>query len=231
MSIGRRQELLSLAYRNQIIVLEDDAYGMLRYEGESLPPLKAMDLHGNVLYLSTFSKLLFPGFRVGWISGPQQVLRRLTILKQMVDLHTSSLPQMIIDRFLREGLLEGHLEKSIMENRKRRDVMLEELDAAGLEGIVWNKPEGGLYLWYRLPDWMQPAALLSRSVSNGVSFVPGNVFYPGNAPANFIRLNFTYPTPSEIREGVKRLAAAFRLSWKEQKKYSAGNHAELGPIL
>lgn len=231
MSIERRQELLSLAYRNQTIILEDDAYGMLRYEGDSLPSLKAMDVHGNVLYFSTFSKLLFPGFRVGWISGPQRVLHRLTILKQMVDLHTSSLPQMIIDRFMKEGLLEEHLEKSIKENRKRRDVMLEELDAAGLEGTAWNKPEGGLYLWCRLPDWMQPSALLSRSVSNGVSFVPGSVFYPGNAPANHIRLNFTYPTPPEIREGVKRLAAAYREARKEQKKYSVGDHAELGPIL
>ena len=110
---------------------------------------------------------------------------------------------MIIDRFMKEGLLEEHLEKSIKENRKRRDVMLEELDAAGLEGTAWNKPEGGLYLWCRLPDWMQPSALLSRSVSNGVSFVPGSVFYPGNAPANHIRLNFTYPTPPEIREESK----------------------------
>ena len=92
MSMKRRQELLSLAHRNQAVILEDDAYGMLRYEGDSLPALKAMDVHGNVLYLSTFSKLLFPGFRVGWISGPQQVLHRLTILKQMVDLHKQSAP-------------------------------------------------------------------------------------------------------------------------------------------
>lgn len=231
MSMKRRQELLSLAHRNQAVILEDDAYGMLRYEGDSLPALKAMDVHGNVLYLSTFSKLLFPGFRVGWISGPQQVLHRLTILKQMVDLHTSSLPQMIIDRFLREGLLEEHLEKSIKENRKRRDVMLEELDVARLEGITWNKPEGGLYLWCRLPDRMQQMTLLSHSVERGVSFVPGNIFYPGDAPGNFIRLNFTYPTPSEIGEGVKRLAEAYRGVRKEQKKYSAGDHEELGPIL
>ncbi|HEY8350551.1 MAG TPA: PLP-dependent aminotransferase family protein [Clostridia bacterium] len=231
MSMERRQELLSLAYRNQTIILEDDPYGMLRYEGDSLPALKAMDIHGHVLYLSSFSKLLFPGFRVGWISGPQQVLHRLTLLKQVVDLHTASLNQMIIDRFLREGLLEDHLERSKNENRKRRDVMLEELEAARLEGIRWNRPEGGLYLWCRLPDRMQQTTFLTRSVDRGVTFVPGNIFYPGNAPGNYIRLNFTYPTPPEIREGVKRLAAAYKEVRKEQEKYHADDHMDLGPIL
>ncbi len=177
MSIERRKELLSLAHKNQIILLEDDPYGMLRYEGNGVPALKAMDVHDNVLYLSTFSKLLFPGFRVGWISGPQQVLHRLTILKQTADLHTSSLPQLIFNRFLREGLMGSHMKMAIKENRKRRDIMHDELMDAKLEGLSLNRPEGGLYLWCRLPDVMLQSRLLSQSVDNGVSFVPGNVFF------------------------------------------------------
>ncbi len=216
MSIERRKELLSLAHRNQIILLEDDPYGMLRYEGNGVPALKAMDVHDNVLYLSTFSKLLFPGFRVGWISGPQQVLHRLTILKQTADLHTSSLPQLIFDRFLREGLMGSHMKMAIKENRKRRDIMHDELMDAKLEGLSWNRPEGGLYLWCRLPDVMLQSRLLSHSVDNGVSFVPGNVFFPGNATGNYIRLNFTYPEPEQIKEGVKRLAIAYNNLLKEQ---------------
>ncbi len=231
MSLERRNELLSLAYRNQIIILEDDPYGMLRYEGNALPALKAMDVHDNVLYLSTFSKLLFPGFRVGWISGPPQVLHRLTLLKQMADLHTSSLPQLIFDRFLREGLMKGHLEKANKENCRRRDVMHEELVAARLEGLNWNRPEGGLYLWCRIPDSMPQSRLLSRSVDNGVSFVPGNTFYPGNADGNYIRLNFTYPTPEQIKEGVGRLARAYNDVLREYENNVAELDTALGPIL
>ncbi len=231
MSIERRNELLSLAYRNQIIILEDDPYGRLRYEGNAIPALKAMDMHGNVLYLSTFSKLLFPGFRVGWISGPQQVLHRLTLLKQMADLHTSSLPQLIFDRFLREGLMNGHLEKAIEENRRRRDIMLEELTAAGLEGLSWNRPEGGLYLWCSIPDRMPQSRLLSRAVDYGVSFVPGKTFYPGSAAGNYIRLNFTYPSPEQIKEGVRRLAKAYKEVMHEHNNDTVEMDTSIGTIL
>lgn len=231
MSLERRRQLLSLACKNQVIILEDDPYGRLRYEGSSLPPLKALDRYGHVLYLSTFSKLLFPGFRVGWLTAPKQVLYRFILLKQMADLHTSSLPQLIFDRFIREGLLEGHLKIANAENQRRRNVMLAELDAAGLEGMSWNKPEGGLYLWCRLPEGMHQSRLLARAVENGVSFVPGNTFYPGNPAGNFIRLNFTYPAPEQIKEGVKRLARALEDTRREQKRNSSAAENLLGPIL
>lgn len=231
MSLERRKQLLSVALRNQLIILEDDPYGMLRYEGKALPALKALDGCGNVLYLSTFSKLLFPGFRVGWITAPPQVLYRLVMLKQLTDLHTSSLPQLIIDRFLREGLLKAHMEKANCENRSRRDLMISELDGANLEGMSWNMPEGGLYLWCRLPERMPQGRLLANSIEKGVSFVPGNVFFPGSPSGNYIRLNFTYPSPTQIREGVKRLAAAYLEISGEQKKYGRSVINELGPII
>jgi len=231
MSLERRRQLLSLAARNQLIILEDDPYGMLRYEGEKLPAIKSMDVHGNVLYLSTFSKLLFPGFRVGWISAPPQVLHRYVMLKQLADLHTSSLPQLIFDRFLRESLLDSHLERANRENRYRRDVLLEELEKRRMEGLHWNRPEGGLYLWCSLPAGMLQSRLLARSVENGVSFVPGNTFFPGNPVGNHIRLNFTYPSPERIREGVERLAAAYKQTIAEQKKYGPEAGEALGPIF
>jgi DNA-binding transcriptional MocR family regulator len=231
MSLERRKQLLSAALRNQLIILEDEPYGILRYEGKALPALKALDGYGNVLYLSTFSKLLFPGFRVGWITAPPQVLYRLVMLKQVADLHTSSLPQLIIDRFLREGLLKAHVEKANRENKGRRDLMISELDGANLEGMSWNRPEGGLYLWCRLPERMPQGRLLANSMEKGVSFVPGNVFFPGSPSGNYIRLNFTYPSPTQIREGVKRLAAAYLDMSGEQKKYGRSVINELGPII
>lgn len=231
MSLERRRLLLSLAYGNQVIILEDDPYGRLRYEGTSLPPLMALDRYGHVVYLSTFSKLLFPGFRVGWLTAPPQVLHRFIMLKQLADLHTSSLPQLIFDRFIREGLLDEHLKMANTENCRRRDVMLAELDAARLDGISWNKPEGGLYLWCRLPDGIHQSRLLARSVENRVSFVPGNTFYPGIPSGNYIRLNFTYPNPVQIKEGVKRLAKALEDTRRDQKHYSPVTENSLGPIL
>lgn len=231
MSLERRRQLLSLAYKNQILILEDDPYGMLRYEGHHLPAIKSFDINGNVLYLSTFSKLLFPGFRVGWISAPPQVLYRFTMLKQMADLHTSSLPQLIFDRFLREGLLAGHLEKANAENRRRRDTMLTELASANLDGLSWNRPEGGLYLWCRLPEGMLQSRLLSKAVENNVSFIPGNTFYPGNSSGNHIRLNFTYPAPAQIKEGVRRLTEAYKDIKKHYQSHGTGTDMTLGPIF
>jgi DNA-binding transcriptional MocR family regulator len=231
MSLERRKNLLSLAYKHQTVILEDDPYGRLRYEGNSLPPLKALDKFGHVVYLSTFSKLLFPGFRVGWLTAPQAVIHRFVLLKQMADLHTSSLPQLIFDRFIREGLLEKHLVIANGENCRRRDTMLEALHSAEIEGLNWNTPEGGLYLWCRIPGNILQARLLTRSVENGVSFVPGNTFFPGTPSGNYIRLNFTYPAPEQIVEGVKRLSGAWEDVLKEQKRYTAVSKSELGPIV
>jgi DNA-binding transcriptional MocR family regulator len=231
MSLERRKKLLSLAYRHQAVILEDDPYGRLRYEGSSLPPLKALDRYGYVIYLSTFSKLLFPGFRVGWVTASRKVLHRIVMLKQMADLHTSSLPQLIVDRFVREGLLEQHLAVANTENRRRRDVMLEALQVAGMEGLSWNRPEGGLYLWCGLPEGLPQSRLLARAVECGVSFVPGNAFYPGAPAGNHIRLNFTYPDPDRIVEGVQRLARAWNEVRKEQRRRTGISGTELGPIV
>ncbi|HEX2945018.1 MAG TPA: PLP-dependent aminotransferase family protein [Clostridia bacterium] len=231
MSMERRKTLLSVASRNQVVILEDDPYGLLRYEGKAMPALKAMDIYGNVLYLSTFSKLMFPGFRVGWLTAPPQVLYRLTMLKQMADLHTSSLPQLIIDRFLREGLIKEHLEKANKENRSRRDLMVSELESSHPDGMGWNRPEGGLYLWCRLPERVPQSRLLASSMERGVSFVPGDVFFPGSPLGNYIRLNYTYPTSEQIVEGVKRLMASYAGIAREQKKYGTGIANELGPII
>jgi DNA-binding transcriptional MocR family regulator len=231
MTLERRKQLLALAYRYRTAILEDDPYGRLRYENTGVPPLKALDRRGYVIYLSTFSKLLCPGFRVGWLTAPQAVLQRLVMLKQMADLHTSSLPQLIIDRFIREGLLEEHLLRANAENCRRRDVMLTALDKSGIEGFRWNRPEGGLYLWCRLPDGMSQSRLFARAVENGVSFVAGNTFFPGTPSGNYIRLNFTYPGPDQIVEGVNRLKKAMIEARKDQKHFAADSKAVLGPIL
>lgn len=210
MSLERRRQLLPLAYRHQVAILEDDPYGRLRYEGEDIPPLKTLDTHGYVIYLSTFSKLLFPGFRVGWLTAPAAVLDRFTLLKQNADLHTCSLTQLVFHRFIREGLLEGQIRRVASENALRRDIMLDELEKTAVRGMHWARPEGGLYLWCRLPDGISQQKLLAKASEYGVAFVPGGVFYPNRPSGSYIRLNYTYPSPELIREGVRRLTKAVR---------------------
>jgi DNA-binding transcriptional MocR family regulator len=231
MSLERRKQLLSLAYRHQAIILEDDPYGQLRYEGKQLPPLKALDRHGYVLYLSTFSKLLFPGFRVGWLAAPVQVIHQFTVVKQIADLHSSSLPQFIFDRFLREGLHIEHIKRMISENVSRRDIMLNELEKHAVHGMEWNRPEGGLYLWCKLPEEVILSKLLAKAVENGVAFVPGNAFFAGAPSGNYIRLNFTFPPPDLIKEGVKRLVKAVKQTISEDKGYSQQIDTNLRPIV
>lgn len=231
MSLERRKQLLSLAYRHQTVILEDDPYGQLRYEGEQLPPLKALDRHGYVLYLSTFSKLLFPGFRIGWLAAPVSVIHQFTVVKQMADLHSSSLPQFIFDRFIREGLLAGHIERMISENVYRRDIMLDELERHAVRGMEWNRPEGGLYLWCRLPEEVIQSKLLAKAIEYGVAFVPGNAFFPGTASGNYIRLNFTFPPPELIKEGVKRLIKAVKQVISEGKGNPSGIEMNLRSIV
>lgn len=210
MSLDRRRQLLSLAYRHQVAILEDDPYGRLRYEGADIPPLKTLDRHGYVIYLSTFSKLLFPGFRVGWLAAPATVLNRFTMLKQNADLHTSSITQFIFNSFIDKGLLEGHIKRVITENAARRDIMLDELAKTAVSGMHWNRPMGGLYLWCRIPDGISQSKLLAKASEYGVAFVPGNAFYPNGPTGNYIRLNYTFPSPELIREGVRRLTKAVR---------------------
>lgn len=208
MSLERRRQLLSLAYRYRVAVLEDDPYGQLRYEGKHLPALKELDRYGYVLYLSTFSKLLFPGMRVGWLTAPVQVIDRLTSIKEAADLHSSSLSQYIFDRFLSEGLYDALLERVTAENRLRRDIMHEKLADGAVRGMDWQKPEGGLYIWCRLPDRVSQSRLVAKAAEQRVAFAPGNVFYPGRPAGNYIRLNFTFPPANVIGEGVRRLVKA-----------------------
>lgn len=231
MSLERRRRLLSLAYRHQVAILEDDPYGRLRYEGEDIPPLKALDGHGYVIYLSTFSKLLFPGFRVGWLTAPATVLDRFTLLKQNADLHTCSLTQIIFDRFISKGLLEGHIKRVANENALRRDIMLEELEKTAVGGMHWKRPEGGLYLWCRIPDGISQSKLLARASEYGVAFVPGGAFYPNGPTGSYIRLNYTFPSPELIREGVKRLTKALRHVSSENRSIASEMDIDLRSLV
>lgn len=232
LSEGRRHQLVLLADKYGIPVIEDDPYGQLRYEGEHLPPLVVLDREnlrrddgysiGNVIYLSTFSKTLAPGLRLGWIVAPPDVIAKFVQLKQGADLHTSTFTQVIAYEVARDNFLDEHVKLIRKVYRERRDVMLEALSRYFPSEVTWTRPQGGLFLWVTLPHGMDSNQLFQIALKENVAFVPGNSFYAGNGPANeggrHMRLNFSYGQPEQIREGIRRLSVAIKQQLREVRE-------------
>jgi 2-aminoadipate transaminase len=224
LSEGRRHELVLLADRYGIPIVEDDPYGQLRYEGEHLPPLVVLDREnlprdngysiGNVIYLSTFSKTLAPGLRLGWIVAPPEVISKLVQLKQGADLHSSTFGQMVAYEVARDNFLDEHVKLIRRVYRERRDVMLEALAQNFPPEVTWTRPAGGLFLWVTLPRGMKTDDLFKTAVEQNVAFVPGDCFYAPNGhqeeAMRHMRLNFSAAQPEQIREGIRRLSLAVR---------------------
>ena len=224
LSEGRRHELVLLADRYGIPIVEDDPYGQLRYEGEHLTPLVVLDREnlrrdqgysiGNVLYLSTFSKTLAPGLRLGWIVAPPDVIAKLVQLKQGADLHSSTFVQMVAYEVARDNFLDEHVKLIRSVYRERRDVMLDALSRYFPPEVTWTKPMGGLFLWVTLPQGADADKLLEAAVRENVAFVPGDCFYAPNGHSDegrrHMRLNFSAAAPDQIREGIRRLSIAVK---------------------
>jgi 2-aminoadipate transaminase len=222
MSGKRRTEVIRLAEQYDVPVIEDDPYGQLRYEGRHETPLFVLDARtrpdecresyelGNVIYLSTFSKTLCPGFRVAWIVAPRDVITRLVYAKQGTDLHTSTFTQMVAYETARGGFLDKHIQMLRQVYQQRRDLMLEVLEETFPPGVTWTHPKGGLFLWVRLPEGMDSTAVLKEAVQYKVAFVPGGPFYPRGGGENTFRMNFSNATPDQITEGIKRLSLVLK---------------------
>ncbi|MFY9560654.1 MAG: PLP-dependent aminotransferase family protein [Terriglobales bacterium] len=230
---GRRHELVLLAERYGIPIIEDDPYGQLRYEGEHLTPLIVLDRQnlrsdngysrGNVIYLSTFSKTLAPGLRLGWMVAPPEVIAKLVQIKQGADLHTSTFTQMVAYEVARDNFLDEHIKLIRKVYGERRNVMLQSLEEYFPPEVSWTKPQGGLFLWVTLPAGMDCHRLFEAALKENVAFVPGASFYGGNGFADegrrHFRLNFSNAQPEQIREGIRRLSVAI-------KNQLAGLHPE-----
>ena len=236
LSEGRRHELVLLADKYGIPIVEDDPYGQLRYEGEHLQPLVVIDREnlrrdesysiGNVLYLSTFSKTLAPGLRLGWIVAPPDVISKLVQLKQGADLHTSTFNQVLAYEVAKEGFLDEHVKLIRKVYRERRDAMLEALKHYFPPEVKWTHPKGGLFLWVSLPHGMDCRSLFEAALKENVAFVPGDCFYAksetnGEGCRHF-RLNFSYGQPALIREGIRRLALAVKQQLHELHAVHSG---------
>ncbi|MFY9845118.1 MAG: PLP-dependent aminotransferase family protein [Terriglobales bacterium] len=222
LSQGRRHELVLLAERYGVPIVEDDPYGQLRYEGEHLPSLVVLDREnlrrdngysiGNVIYLSTFSKTLAPGLRLGWIVAPPEVISKLAQLKQGADLHTSTFTQFVAYEVARDGFLDQHVKLIRQIYRERRDVMLQSLEEFFPPAVTWTHPQGGLFLWVTVPAGLDMQAIFKSALEQNVAFVPGDSFYANDSHegSRHMRLNFSNAAPEQIREGIRRLATAVK---------------------
>lgn len=226
LSLERRRALVRLADEHGVPVLEDDPYGQLRYEGEHVPPIVALDAEyrglgtagysGNVLYLSTLSKTLAPGLRLGWIIGPADVIQRLAQAKQGADLHTSTFVQLVAFEAARGGFLDRHVRSLREAYAGRRDAMLAALAQSFPPGVTWTRPAGGLFIWVTLPGAIDTSATLRRAIEAKVAYVPGAAFFADGAGTNTMRLNFTNASIGEIDEGIARLGRFFRQEMLEK---------------
>lgn len=209
MSLPRRERLLALARERDILLVEDNPYGLLRFEGDPLPPLAALD-PSHVVYLGTLSKIVSPGIRTGWAHGPAPIIERLSTLKQGADLCTSVLNQMFAEEYIESGLWLKNIENLKPIYRSRRDAMLRALEKNFPEDSHWTRPQGGLFIWATLPEFLDTEKMLPLAINRKVAYVPGTAFFADGRGANHMRLNFSYADEDLIAEGIKRLGKVIR---------------------
>ncbi|MBN2416236.1 PLP-dependent aminotransferase family protein [bacterium] len=217
LSLERRKDLLKLAKEFKTIIIEDSPYRQLRYTGEHVPQIYKLDGgEGNVIMLQTFSKILFPGLRLGWITAHKDIIDKFVIAKQAMDLCTPPISQSIAYEYCRRGELGPHIKENVALYGKKRKKMLDALDTYMPDdpGIHWTKPEGGLFLWLTLPDYFDVDAMFMEAIEENVAYVTGTAFYADGGGKNAMRLNFSYPTEEQIDQGIQRLAKVIKKNLK-----------------
>jgi 2-aminoadipate transaminase len=205
MSAPRRKRLVEVAHERELLVLEDNPYGLLRYEGEAPSPLYALDGGVYVMYLGTFSKILSPGIRLGWVVAPPPVLEKMNVGKQATDLCTSTLSQLMVQAYFEEGRWRDYVESLTEIYRARRDTMLDALADHFPPQAEWTRPGGGMFIWATLPDFIDTTDLLARALRDNVAFVPGEAAYLDGRGRSSMRLNFSGCDEDAIREGIRRI--------------------------
>lgn len=206
-SASVREQIALLASKHNFMVLEDDPYGKLRYQGQAIPPIRSFDKTGNVITLYSFSKVISPGLRVGYAIGDKEVIAKLTIGKQSTDVHTSNLSQAIINEFIVQGYLAPHIDLLKKDYKIRMDCMQQMIKEHFPKDIQVTSPEGGLFIWAELPNNIDTKELLKTAVTKNVAYIPGESFYCENPKKNTMRLNFSASNPEKIKQGIIALGS------------------------
>ena len=208
--LERRKAIMDIMNKHDIPVIEDDPYGELRYEGETMPPLKSLDTQGNVIFLGSFSKIFMPGLRIGWMVAAHDILEKAVMLKQTVDLQTSSFAQRQASYYIDMYDLDAHVKPIRDLYGKRRTLMYDSMKKYFPEGVSFTYPEGGLFTWVTLPEGLDAKAMMPEVIEKKVAYVPGGAFYPNGGHANHFRLNYSNMPEDRIVEGIKRLAEVLK---------------------
>jgi DNA-binding transcriptional MocR family regulator len=230
-SLEGRRELLAMAAKAQVPVIEDDFHNELRYDGAPVTPLRGLDRKGLVIAVGTFSKILFPGLRVGWVVAPPEVMERLVAAKRVSDLHTSALIQAAIYHFCRRRLLDQHMTRMRLEYRRRRDALLQALGRHCAAGVTWTQPQGGFSLWLTLPPGVHSQSLLPEAARQGVLYTPGALFYADGGGQNQLRLSFSEVPLERIDEGVRRLAKVIDAAAHHSHRWHVAARQESPPLV
>ncbi len=209
-ALERRKGLLEMANKYDVVVLEDNPYGDLRFEGEPQPAVKSFDTEGRVIFLGTFSKILCPGFRLGWIVASKEILDKYNLIKQGADLQSSTFAQIQTALFLQENDLDEHIAKIGVLYKKRRDAMMSAIEKYFPKEIEFTRPEGGLFTWLTFPEHIDGKELAQKAIEKKVAFVPGGAFYPNGGNLNHARINYSACDEETIEEGIKRLAEVIK---------------------
>ncbi|MDD5502947.1 MAG: PLP-dependent aminotransferase family protein [Candidatus Thermoplasmatota archaeon] len=226
MSLARRKELLEIAHEHDIIIIEDDPYGELRFTDETFPTLKSMDKDNRVVYLGTFSKTLVPGFRCAWAFGPEEIINKMAIAKQSADLCTNTFTQAVAYEYMFRGYIDKHLNNIRALYKQKAEVMINAMKKYFPEEAKYNVPKGGMFVWVRLPKDINVRDMVPRAIQEKIAYVPGDAFYTTGEGKNCMRLNYTNASDEQIEEGIKRLGKIMK---EELAKTKTANHTAPPP--
>lgn len=205
-NLERREKLAELSAKYNIAVIEDNPYGELRFEGEHLPSVKSFDTTGNVLCTGSFSKIFCPGFRIGWIAGDKDIIRKYVLVKQGTDLQCNTIAQMVISEYLKRYDIDEHIGKIVEVYKRRRDVVVECIECYFPKNIKYTRPEGGLFTWIELPEGISARDVLEKCLEQRVAFVPGGSFFPNENKENTFRINYSNMSEDKIKKGLRIIA-------------------------
>jgi len=209
MPVERRKKILALAKKHDFLILEDNPYGYISFEGPMPQPIKGLDDEGRVMYTSTFSKIVSPGMRIGWLVAHKEFISKMVEAKSSTSISNSLIDQYAAAKLFQQGVVDKQIEKMTKVYRKKRDVMLEALASSFPKEAKWNHPKGGLFLWVTLPKHVDATELLMEAVKRGVAYIPGSNFYVSDT-RNHIRLNYSHPSIQDIVEGVQILGSLLK---------------------
>jgi len=209
-SLEHRKELIEIASEYDFLIIEDDPYSELVFEGEPIPSIKSLDTKGRVIYIGTFSKVLAPGFRLAWVIASEEIINKFALTKQSSDLCSNMFIQYVAYEYIKGGYLDTQIQQIKQLYRHKRDVMIKALEDYFPKGAKWTVPGGGMFLWVTLPKNVNTRLMFKRAVTKKVAYVVGDAFYPDSSNYNSMRLNFSYADDDVMREGIKRLAEVIK---------------------